>query len=95
MVPPVIVVLKVTAAISVPWQMCWFATVFIRICGFTVTVKTLSSPVQLTPFASNVGLTLNVTVCGVVVVLFRTVASILPVPLVPMPVTLSLSRVQA
>ena len=49
MVPPVLGVVKLTAAVSAPLHTVWFAGWFTDPVGFTVIVKVLGVPVQVTP----------------------------------------------
>jgi hypothetical protein len=49
-VPPVVGLLNVTAATDAPLHTVWLATAFTVAVGFTVIVKVIGVPVQVTPF---------------------------------------------
>ena len=84
---------KVTAAVGDPLHTTWLATAFTVGVGLTTTVAVTGVPVQVTPALVYDGVTVNVTVIGVLVALVNE-PLILPVPLVAIPVTAGLSLVQ-
>ena len=73
---------KVTAVVAAPLHNTWLGTAFTVGVGFTSTVAVTGVPGQ--PLA--VGVIVNVTVIGVLVVLVK-VPPILPAPLAAIPVT--------
>lgn len=87
-VPPVVGLLKVTAVVGAPLHTTWLATGLTVAKGFTSTVAVVVGPVQVTPPLVYVGVMVNVTVTGPVVVLVKT-PLILPVPLAAMPVAVA------
>ena len=62
--PPVLAVPNVTAVIGEPLHTTWLLTVFTCAVGFTVIVKLVDRPLQLTLPLVNVGVTVIVAVTG-------------------------------
>jgi hypothetical protein len=91
--PPLAVLAKFTAAVVAPLHTTWLPTALTAAVGFTVIVKVLETPVQLTVPAVKMGVTVMVAVIGAVVVLLAVKAAILPVPEAANPMA-SLSLIQ-
>ena len=85
MVPPVVGLLNVTAVVDVLLHTTWLATAFIVAVGFTVMVKVIGVPLQVTPPLVKAGVTVMVAVTGAVVALVAVKLAILPVPLAARP----------
>ena len=81
-VPPVLAVLKLIAAVGALLHTVWFAGVFITAVGFTVIVNVLGVPLQ--PLAT--GVTVIVATTGAVPALVAMKLAILPVPLAARPI---------
>lgn len=85
---PPLLLLGLTNAIAVvedPLHNTWLATAFTVAVGFTVILKVVGRPVQLTPLLVKVAVTVIVATTGVVVALVATKVGILPVPLAAIP----------
>ena len=82
---PATVPVKVTAVVADPLQRTWLATAFTVGVGFTVIVKLIGVPLQLTPPLVYTGVTVIVAVTGAFVVLVAVKAGILPDPLAASP----------
>ena len=80
MVPPVLVVPKMTDVVAALLQTTWLAGWFTCAVGFTVIVKVLDGPLQLVPPLAKVGVTVMVATTGAVPVLIAVNEAILPVP---------------
>ena len=76
--------LNATAVEGFPLHFTWLATALTVGVGLTITVAVLVGPTQV----PDVGVMVNVTVCGTLVVLVS-VPLILPLPMAAMPVTLT------
>ena len=78
--PPVVGLVKFTAAVDWPahsvWLGCWF-TIGV---GFTVMVNVIGVPVQVTPALVNCGVTVIVATSGALVALVALNAAMSPVP---------------
>jgi len=87
-VPPVLVVAKLTAAVPVLLQTTWLAGWVTCAVGLTVIVNDFEGPVQLLPLYVKVGVTTIVATTGAVPALVAVNDAILPVPVAgnPMPV---------
>lgn len=70
----------VTAVVVAPLHTTWLAIAFTDGVGFTVMVKLIVGPVQVTPPAVNVGVTVTVATTGALVALMAVKLAILPVP---------------
>ena len=77
---------KFTGAVDAPWHNTWLAGWFTVGFGFTVMVKVMAGPVQLTPALVYVGITTIEATAGVVPGLMAIKLGILPVPLGPRPI---------
>ena len=84
--PPVLAVPNVTAVIGEPLHTTWLLTVFTCAVGFTVIVKLVDGPLQLTVPFVNVDVTVIVAVTGDVPVLVAVKAAMFPLPLAPRPI---------
>jgi hypothetical protein len=82
MLPPVVALLKLIAAVDDPLHNTWLATAFTVAIGFTVMVNVIGAPVQ--PFAP-VGVTVMVAAVALVNVLDVTNDGIFPLPLAAKP----------
>jgi hypothetical protein len=82
---PLLGLTKAIAVVDEPLHKTWLAIAFTVAVGFTVILKVVGRPVQLTPLLVNVGVTVIVATTGVVVTLVATKVGILPVPLAAMP----------
>jgi hypothetical protein len=72
---------KLTAAEEAWWQRTWFERLLTVGIGFTVMLKDLEIPVQVSPALEKDGITVMVAETGVVVVLIAWKEAISPVPL--------------
>ena len=86
MVPPVLLVPKVTTVVFDPLQTTWFGGSLTCAEGFTVIEKLSEGPVQLAPPLVNVGVTVIVAVTGEVPALIAANEPIFPVPLAASPI---------
>ena len=86
---------KLTAVVAAALHTTWSAGSATVGVGFTVMVKVVEAPVQVTPFAVNEGVTVKVLVSGALVALAAVNAGMLPVPLVAAKPMASPVRVQA
>ena len=77
--------LKVTAVVLAPLQSTWLATASTVGVGFTVMVKVIGVPVQVTPALVYSGVTVTVATTGALVLLVATKLPILPAPLAASP----------
>ena len=68
------------AAVAEPLQTSWLATLLTVGVGFTVMVKLMGVPVQVTPESEFEGVTVIVAVTGVVPLLIAVNGLIFPVP---------------
>ena len=84
--PPVVGLVKFTAAVFEPAHTVWLATAFTVAVGLTVIVKLTGTLVQLTPPLVKVAVTVIVPVIGPVVPLVAVKARISPVPLAGRPI---------
>ena len=80
MVPPVVGLLNVTAVVDVLLHTTWLATALMVAVGFTVMVKVIGVPLQVTPPLVKAGVTVMVAVTGAVVALVAVKPAILPEP---------------
>ena len=80
-VPPVLVVVKLTATVVLPLQITWLAGWSTAAAGLTVTVNDFEGPSQVTVPFSKCGVTTMVAVTGEVPALMAVNAAISPVPL--------------
>jgi len=71
---------KVTAVVGAPLHTAWLATALTVGIGFTVIVKVIVGPVQVTPALVYVGVTVIVAVTGAPVALVAVKLAMLPVP---------------
>ena len=94
MIPPVLVVEKFTAVVVPAWQRTWSEGWLSCPVGFTVKVKDLVGPLQLTPPLVKVGVTTIVAVSGEVPVLVKVNEGMFPVPKAARPIA-GVSLVQA
>ena len=78
--PPVLLVPKVTAVVLALLQTTWLTGWITSPVGFTVIVKVLVGPVQLTPPLVNVGVTTIVAITGAVPVLVAVNDEMFPIP---------------
>ena len=78
--------LIVTAAVDVPLHTVWFAIAFTLGVGFTVTVKLLGTPRQVTPPRVSEGVIVIVATTGAVPLLVAVYAGILPTPAPAIPI---------
>ena len=85
-VPPVVGVENVTAAVLAPLHTVWLLTVFTLPDGFTVMVKVVAVPVQVVPLVVSVGVTTIMAVTGALPVFTAVNEAILPVPLAARPI---------
>ena len=86
MVPPVYVLLKLTAVVALLLHKDWLATGFTVAVGFTVIVNVVAVPAQLTPALVYVGVTMIVAVSGAVVALIAVKEAMFPLPLAANPI---------
>ena len=93
-VPPVLLVPKITAVVAALLQTTWLAGWITSPVGLTVIVKVLVGPVQLTPPLVNVGVTTIVAITGAVPVLVAVNEAMFPVPEAKSPIP-GVSFVQA
>jgi len=85
-VVPAVGLPNVTAVVAVPAQIVWLATALTVGLGFTVMVKVVEAPVQVTPAFVKEGVTVMVATTGAVPA-FRVVnEAMLPVPLAARPI---------
>src|SRR5512136_251126 len=84
-VPPVVGLVKFTAAVGEPLHTVWLATTSTVAVGFTVMVKVIGVPVQVMPLVYT-GVTVIVATAGAVPVLMPLNEAILPVPEAPKPI---------
>lgn len=82
---PVTGPVKFIALVVAPLHKTWLATAFTDGVGFTVMVKLIAGPVQVTPPAVNTGVTVIVATTGALVILVAVKLPILPVPLAASP----------
>ena len=80
MVPPLLIVPKVTGVVGEPLHNSSLAGWFTCPVGFTVMVKVLVEPVQLVPPLVKVGVTTIVAITGAIPMLTAVNEAILPVP---------------
>jgi hypothetical protein len=85
-VPPVVGLLNVTAAVAAPLHTVWFATAVTVAVGFTVIVKVIEGPVQTTEPLLYCGVTVIVPLIGALVALVPVKPNIFPVPLAGIPI---------
>ena len=71
---------NVTAVVGAPLQTDWLLTGSTFGVGFTVMVKLISGPVQLTPLLVNTGVTVMVATTGAVPLLIAVNDAMLPLP---------------
>lgn len=81
---------KFTAAADVLLHSTWLATAFTVGVGFTVIIKVIGVPVQLTPALVYVGITVTVALIGAIVVFVAMKPGILPDPFNPNPIAVLL-----
>ena len=84
-VVPLTELLNTVIPAEAPLQYTWLATAFTVPAGFTMIVKVLLVPTQLTPPFTNVGVTVIVAVTGAVPVLVAVNDGIFPAPLAANP----------
>ena len=83
---PAALPVKVTAAVGWPLHNVWLATALTVGIGFTVIVKVIVAPVQVTPALVYVGVTIIVAVTGAPVALVAVKDAMLPVPAAASPI---------
>src|SRR5664279_1626018 len=86
MLPPTVGLLKLTAVVGVLLHTTWLATAFTVAVGFTVMVKLIGAPPQVTPALVKLGVTVIVAVTGALVALVAVNDAILPAPLAANPI---------
>ena len=85
-VVPLTELLNTVIPADAPLQYTWLATAFTVPAGFTMIVKVLLVPKQLTPPFTNVGVTVMVAVTGAVLVLLAVKDKMFPEPLAARPI---------
>ena len=85
MLPPVVGLVKFTAVVGEPLHTTWLVTGVTVAVGFTVIVKLLGVPVQVTPLLVYDGVIVIVATAGDVPALTALKAGIFPVPLAARP----------
>ena len=84
--PPLLGLVNAIAVVDVPLHNTWLVIAFTVAVGFTVMVKVVGVPTQLTAPLVNVGVTVIVATTGAVVALVAIKLGIFPVPLAAIPI---------